>query len=181
MSICFHVFLRRDRLPHPRKWANAIMQNGFSVALDTAFDPATHSGYLPCPDEAAGFEFYLASVASSDLVPDESSKRLVSDCDVVATFCFGGRQSDLVAAVAASATLAKMTGGILLDAESGHFIGADSVLDWAHESSYQPLGELHMPPPINQTSIPVKLIRKIWIVSIGLLLGLLIAFLLKKV
>lgn len=180
MSICFHVFLRRDRLPDPRKWANAILENGFSIALNTAFDPVMHSGYLPCPgDEGAGFEYYLDSAASSDLVSDESSKRLVRGCDVVATFCFGGRQSDLAAARAASATLTRITGGILLDAESGHFIDADSVLDWAHESNYQPLGELHMPPPINQTSTPVKPIRKIWIVSIGLFLGLLIAYLLK--
>lgn len=177
MSICFHVFLAKDRLPHPREWSNAITENGFPVVLDTDFNPMTHSGYLPCPDEKTGFEYGLDSAASFDLVSDESNKRLIRDCDVVATFCFGGRKTDLVAAMAASATLTKMTSGVLLDAESGHFVGSESALNWARETSYQALGELHVASP--QISFPIKLTRKIGIVSIGLLLGWLIAFLQK--
>jgi hypothetical protein len=139
MSITFHVFLRRDRTPSAAAWSEAIRAAGFAVQLPADFDPATHSGYLPCPDDLTGFELYRDpfSERAFEIGPDGSTA--VGDRNTAMTFRFSGRDSDLVAATAAAATLASMSDGVLFDTEAGHFIAADQALAWARNERYEPI------------------------------------------
>ncbi|HEY0684114.1 MAG TPA: hypothetical protein VGD45_17410 [Steroidobacter sp.] len=137
--ISYNVFLDRDRLPAATDWARLIREAGFDVHLDTGFEPASHSGYLPCPDDRTGFEYYLESFAEPTLEIGEAGAKAIGARNTVASLRFSGRPSDRAAAVAAAATLTAMTDGVLFDTEPGHFIAADEALAWARNERYQPV------------------------------------------
>lgn len=137
--ISYNVFLDRGRLPAAGDWARMIREAGFEVELSTAFDPGSHSGYLPCPDDRTGFEYYLESFAAPTLEIGEVGAKAIGSRDAVASLRFSGRPSDRSAAAAAAATLAAMTDGVLFDTEPGHFIAADAALAWARNERYQSL------------------------------------------
>lgn len=137
--ISYNVFLDRDRLPAADDWARTIREAGFEVQLSTGFEPRSHSGYLPCPDERTGFEYYLESFTGPTPEIGEAGSRAIGRRDTVASLRFSGRSADRPAAVAAAATLAAMTDGVLFDTESGHFIAADAALAWARNERYQPV------------------------------------------
>ena len=137
--ISFNVFLDRDRLPAAADWARVIREGGFETQLDTGFDPRSYSGYLPCPDDRTGFEFYLEAFdAPTDEIGEDGAK-VIGARNAVVSLRFSGRDSDRAAATAAAATLAAMTDGILFDTESGHFIAASEALAWARNEKYQPV------------------------------------------
>ena len=137
--ISYNVFLDRDRLPAADDWARQIREAGFEVQLNTEFEPRSHSGYLPCPDDRTGFEYYLESFGAPAFEIGESGARAIGERNAVASLRFSGRPADRNAAVAAAATLAAMTDGVLFDTEPGHFIGGDEALAWARNERYQPL------------------------------------------
>jgi hypothetical protein len=139
MSITFHVFLRRDRTPSAADWSAAIRAAGFAVQLPADFDPAAHSGYLPCPDDLTGFELYRDPFSEHAFEIGADGAKAVGERNTAFTFRFSGRDSDLAAATAAAATLAAMTDGILFDSETGHFIAADQALAWARNERYEPV------------------------------------------
>lgn len=137
--ISYNVFLDRDRLPAADDWARTIREAGFEVQLSTGFEPRSYSGYLPCPDERTGFEYYLESFAAPAVEIGEAGAKAIGQRDTVASLRFSGRPTDRSAAVAAAATLAAMTDGVLFDTEPGHFIAADEALAWARNERYQPM------------------------------------------
>lgn len=137
--ISYNVFLDRERLPAAADWARLIREAGFEVQLSTEFEPQSHSGYLPCPDERSGFEYYLESFGAPTLEIGESGARAIGQRNAVASLRFSGRPADRTAAIAAAATLTAMTDGVLFDTEPGHFIGAHQALAWARNERYQPL------------------------------------------
>lgn len=137
--ISYNVFLDRDRLPAATDWARVIREAGFEVQLSTDFEPGSHSGYLPCPDERTGFEYYLESFTVPTVEIGETGAKAIGQRHTVASLRFSGRPADQSAAVAAAATLTAMTDGVLFDTESGHFIAADKALAWARNERYQPL------------------------------------------
>ncbi len=137
--ISYNVFLDRERLPAAADWARGIREAGFDVHLPEDFEPVSHSGYLPCPDDRTGFEYYLESFAAPTLEIGETGAQAIGARNTVATLRFSGRSPDRAAAVAAAATLAAMTDGVLFDTEPGHFIAADAALAWARNERYQPL------------------------------------------
>jgi hypothetical protein len=139
MSISFHVFMHRAAIPTAADWAAAMRAHGFTAELGTGFDPGTFNGYVPCPDERSGFEYYVEPFSASNFEFGPHGIKAISDRDIVATFRFSGRDADMRVAVAASATLAAMTRGVLFDTESRHFIAADAALAWARNERYQPL------------------------------------------
>lgn len=137
--ISYNVFLERDRLPAAIDWARAMREAGFDVQLPEDFEPGSHSGYLPCPDDRTGFEYYLESFTAPTIEIGEAGAQAVGARNSVASLRFSGRPSDRAAAVAAAATLTVMTDGVLFDTEPGHFIAADAALAWARNERYQPL------------------------------------------
>lgn len=137
--ISYNVFLDRDRLPAADDWARTIREAGFEVQLSTGFEPGSYSGYLPCPDDRTGFEYYLESFTEPSAEIGAAGAKAIGRRDTVASLRFSGRPSDRTAAVAAAATLTAMTDGVLFDTEPGHFIAANQALAWARNERYQPL------------------------------------------
>jgi hypothetical protein len=139
MSISFHVFADRARIPAARAWSGALDGHGFGIRMEPEFDPASFSGYLPCPDDRTGFELFVEpySAANFEIGPD--GMRVIGDRDTVFTFRCSGREADLAAATAAAATLTVLTDGILFDTEARHFVAAASVLAWARRERYEPV------------------------------------------
>jgi hypothetical protein len=137
--ITYNVFLDRTRLPAAADWARGIREAGFDVQLNADFEPASYSGYLPCPDDRTGFEYYLESFTTPTVEIGDAGARAIGPRNAVASLRFSGRSSDRGAASAAAATLAAMTDGVLFDTEPGHFIAADEALAWARNQRYQPI------------------------------------------
>jgi hypothetical protein len=136
--ISYNVFLKRDRLPVAGDWARTLRDAGFDVQMSTEFDTRTHSGYVPCPDERIGFEYYVEFFTTPTLEIGATGARAIGDRDAVVSLRFSGRAADRAAAVAAAATLAASTDGVLFDTESGHFIASDQALAWGRNEHYQP-------------------------------------------
>jgi len=141
--ITYNVFLDRTRLPHAADWARVIREAGFDVQLNTDFAPDSFSGYLPCPDDRTGFEYYLESFIAPTIEIGDAGTKAIGPRNTVATLRFSGRPSDRDAASAAAATLTAMTDGVLFDTEPGHFISADEALAWARNERYQPIATYH--------------------------------------
>lgn len=141
--ITYHVFLDRTRLPGAADWARVIREAGFDVELNADFEPGSYSGYLPCPDDRTGFEYYLESFAKPTIEIGDHGAKAIGRRNSVASLRFSGRPSDRDAASAAAATLTAMSDGVLFDTEPGHFISADAALAWARNERYQPIATYH--------------------------------------
>jgi hypothetical protein len=141
--ITYNVFLDRTRLPAAADWAHVIREAGFDVQLNTDFEPGSYSGYVPCPDDRTGFEYYLESFSTPTLEIGEAGAQAIGPRNTVASLRFSGRSSDRDAASAAAATLTAITDGVLFDTEPGHFIAADEALAWARNERYQPIATYH--------------------------------------
>lgn len=137
--ISYNVFLDRERLPSAADWARVIREAGFDVQLHAEFEPHSHSGYLPCPDERTGFEYYLEPFSAPTLEFGAEGAKVIGARNAVVSLRFSGRSADRIAAVAAASTLAAMTDGVLFDSEPGHFIEAEQALAWARSERYQPV------------------------------------------
>lgn len=120
-------------------WARVIREAGFEAQLNTTFEPRAHSGYLPCPDDRTGFEFYLEAFDAPTDEVGEPGARLIGNRNAVVSLRFSGRDSDRAAATAAAATLAAIADGVLFVSEVGHFIAAADALAWARNDDYKPL------------------------------------------
>jgi hypothetical protein len=163
--ITYNVFLDRARLPAAADWARLIREGGFDVALATDFDPATHSGYLPCPDDLTGFEYYLESFTAPTFEIGDAGARAVGPRNSVASLRFSGRPSDRNAATAAAATLAAMTDGVLFDTEPGHFIPAEQALAWARNERYQPIATYHRRAARRKARLTPPIILRLLIIA----------------
>ena len=139
MSVSYQVFLQRGRMPSSAAWLQALREAGFSVQFSPEMDLATHSGYLPCPDDRVGFELYCEPFSSTHTEIGPAGLEVVGERDVTFTFRLSGRAADREAAVAASATLAAMSDGVLFDSESAHFIDSRAALAWARNERYRPV------------------------------------------
>ena len=137
--ITYNVFLDRERLPSGADWARLLREGGFETQLDPELDPRTHSGYLPCPDERTGFEYYLEPFDAPTPEMGEQGAKVIGTRNAVVSLRLSGRPADREAAASAAATLAAMADGILFDSESGHFISAAEATAWARNEKYQPI------------------------------------------
>lgn len=137
--ISYNVFLDRERLPSGTDWARVLRESGFETQLPADFDPRTHSGYLPCPDERIGFEYFLEPLDAPPPEIGASGTQAIGKRNAVVSLRFSGRRLDQEAAASVAATLAAMSDGILFDSEPGHFIAAADALAWARNESYEPL------------------------------------------
>jgi hypothetical protein len=139
MTISYTVFLTKELMPSGADWLRAAKEAGFGLEFSEAIDPATHSGYVPCPDDRAGFELYCEPHRRGRFEVSASGADAIGERDTSVTLRFSGRAADREAAVAAAASLAAMSDGILFDGEVGHFIDASSALAWARNDDYRPV------------------------------------------
>ncbi|MET0532738.1 MAG: hypothetical protein ABW171_00800 [Steroidobacter sp.] len=137
--ISYNVFLDRERLPGVADWARVLEEGSFGTKLNIEFDPRTHSGYVPCPDDRTGFEYYLEAFERPTYEIGEEGAKVIGKRNAVVSLRLSGRPSDREAAIGAAATLAAMTDGVLFDSESGHFISSADALAWARNEKYQPI------------------------------------------
>jgi len=168
MSISFHVFAHRARIPDARAWSRAIAEHGFATSLDPELDPeldpTSYSGYVPCPDDRSGFELFVEpySAANFEIGPD--GMQAIGARDIVFTFRFSGRETDRAAATAAAATLARMTDGILFDVDARHFVDAPAVLAWARGEKYAPVAVYRVRASRRRARIRISTIVRLLIV-----------------
>jgi hypothetical protein len=143
MSFSFHVFTQRARIPEARAWAEAIAAQGFATRLgsgpDPGFDPASFSGYVPCPDDRTGFELFVEPYSDANFEIGPEGMEAIGARDTVLTLRFSGREPDRDAAMEAAATLTFLTDGILFDVDARHFVAASAVLAWARGERYTPV------------------------------------------
>jgi hypothetical protein len=173
--ISYNVFLDRERLPTGADWSRVLREGGFETQLDPDFEPRTHSGYLPCPDERTGFEYYLEPFDAPTPESGEEGAKVIGKRNAVVSFRFSGRPSDREAAASAAATLTAMSDGILFDSEPGHFISAADALSWARNEKYQPVAVARRRANRRKARLTAPIIVRILII---LVLAAMIAWLL---
>src|ERR1700722_17935268 len=125
-----HVIL--ESVPSAADWQAAITAAGVKLALAPRLDPTNHSGYIPVQfdDIESGFEFSVASVPDSVptflpfLKPHDSRK-------VSANFTWGGDMLEMCCVFAAASALAKLSGGVLFQAEDGTQYSGDAAIQAA--------------------------------------------------
>jgi hypothetical protein len=139
MTISYTVFLAKERMPSGADWLRAAKEAGLAIEFSESIDPATLSGYLPCPDDRAGFELYCEPYRRGRFDVSALGAEIIADRDTSLTFRFSGRPADREVAVAAAAALAAASDGILFDGEAGHFIDARSAIAWARNEGYRPV------------------------------------------
>src|SRR5579871_1543612 len=127
MSIDVLIYLKPERMPTPQEWQKAITERGFPVLIDTDFDTASFTGYLPgeYKGEPCGFEYY-AFPFSTDDCREEGIPHELSLCVGLVTH---GDHLDGCCSTIAGAVLAEMTEGIFdqTDAINGRWRGEDAV------------------------------------------------------
>jgi hypothetical protein len=131
MSYDLNVYLARADMPSPGDWRAAIIQAGFPVELKAEFDVETFTGFLPAPvhGKLSGFEYYASSLGSEEA----QELGLGSSINFCIQFTVGSRPLELVSALAASGTLANLSGGSLVDSQSGESYSSTEALAWAKE------------------------------------------------
>lgn len=113
----------------PTPWQQAIAAVGLPVELDTDFDPGTFSGFLPWKlrEALTGFEYFACRLSAAEAAEvgapagTDFSVTLVTHSDLKEFAC---------SAVAAGA-LAQVSGGLLVDPQSGESFQAADAADWA--------------------------------------------------
>lgn len=137
MSMEIHVFFR-GKLPTKPALAKAMKELGFPLTIPSPKDSLEkQDGFLPMllRDEEAGAEFdaFEGRARVAEAAGDRESA-LDRSFDRGARFRFGGNENEMVSAICASAALAKLVGGVVLDAESGELMPVDKAIAWAKET-----------------------------------------------
>ncbi len=129
MSFDLTVYLRRAAMPSPSAWQQAIAATGLPVELDTDFDPDTFTGFLPCKLRGvdAGFEYF-----SGSLTPEEAAEMgAPSGSDFSVSLVVHSDPRELACAAVAAGALARASGGLLVDPQSGESYPPADALHWA--------------------------------------------------
>jgi hypothetical protein len=121
MSVENVVIFNKKNMVSSEEWQKAISEAGFTLEIDTDFDPLDFSGFLPCRigDVECGFEYFFEDLdpeATEDLeVP------LPADWDTVVTLVTRSSYDDLQASCIAAGVLAHLVKG-------GFFDGGDEPM-----------------------------------------------------
>lgn len=142
MSVVLAVFLNRSSMPSPADWAKAIRSNGFDMEMDSDFDPASFSGFLPCKYGAsdAGFELFTEAVSDSEL--DEHVAAQIGRRDTRIDFVTHSELRELATSMIASAVLCAISDGVLWETEADEIIPASRALEWARTEEANVKGAL---------------------------------------
>jgi len=131
MAVVMSLFVNATRMASPADWAKAIRSSGFDVDLDSDFDPASFSGFLPCKygSEDAGFE-YLRESVNKEALPDHVSVQ-VAERDTMINFVTHSDLRELATSMVASAVLCSISDGVLWETEADEVVTSSRALDWA--------------------------------------------------
>jgi hypothetical protein len=118
-------------MPSPELWAKAIRDAGFPVDLDSDFNPDTDIGFQPCRLRGvlSGFEYYSSRISKQDqqdlgVPPDyDFSVNLVTHSDL----------REFATSLIAASVLCQVSGGLLVDPQTGEQHALSGVLAWARE------------------------------------------------
>lgn len=123
MSFDLIVHLPTEKIPSPQHWQAAITAHQFPLKMDTNFEIASFSGYLPCEFEgqSAGFEFFyeVADIGESE----DGQVTLATHSDL----------REMLSSAIAAAVLAEMSGGVLEDPQEGKLYEGAAAVRWARE------------------------------------------------
>jgi hypothetical protein len=131
MSVDLIVYLRRSAMPSPSAWQQAIRATGLPVELDHDFDPDTFSGFLPCRlrGTASGFEYFAGRLSPAEAA--EVGAPLGSDFSV--TLATHSDLKEFACSAVAAGALAQISGGLLVDPQSGESFTAGDAVAWSTE------------------------------------------------
>ena len=130
MSYDINVYLDKDKMPTPKSWRAAIIEEGFDVILDSDFNVDDFKGFLPClvSGKPSGFEYYSSNLTAEDV----KGLELPENMNFSINFCIHSNPLEMLSATAASSVLAKISKGLLVDPQVG---GGDftheNVVQWA--------------------------------------------------
>jgi hypothetical protein len=131
VSVDLVVYLPRASMPNPERWAQAIRDSGFAVELGTAFDPDTATGFHPCRFRGveSGFEYYASRLS------EEERRELGAPpgCDFSVNLVTHSDLRECATSLIAASVLCQISGGLLVDPQSGERFAAPVVLAWARE------------------------------------------------
>lgn len=135
MSMEIHV-LFRGRLPSKAVLTRTMKQLGFPLAVAPAKGPLEgQTGFMPMrlQREETGVEF---DVFEGRAAVDELSTGLNVDpqLDRSANFRWGGDENEMLCALCASAALAKLVHGVVLDDQEDRLVGPDAAIDAARDA-----------------------------------------------
>lgn len=138
MSYDLSVYLPLEKMPTATAWRNAVIAAGFPVELDPDFDVEKSSGFRPAPvnGEMSGFEYYAWPV-DSDVAHE---LKLVPENNFGVVLSCGHNPLERVSAFAAANALASVSGGLLVDPQSGASIACSDEIAWAQMQIAQILG-----------------------------------------
>ena len=118
-------------LPSTREWQDEIERLGLDLRLDGSRELTSASGYWPARSAGmdSGFESYSGSpadildadLAAEHAIPNATAVAFVTHSDLIELRC----------ALFASAALASMTSGTLIDGESGDVVNPDELIEQA--------------------------------------------------
>jgi hypothetical protein len=136
MSMEIHVFFC-GKLPTKPALAKAMKELGFPITIPSPKDSLEkQSGFLPmrlCGEEAgAEFDVFEGRANIADIMGDSVSE-VEPSFERCGSFRFGGNENEMVTAICASAALAKLIGGVVLECESGELMQVDAAIAWAKE------------------------------------------------
>lgn len=131
MSVDLIVYLRRSSMPTPARWQQAVHDAGFPVELDTDFDAETFSGFIPCKFRGAdaGFEYFSAVVSEQE----RAESGAPPGADFAVTLATHSDLREFASSLVAAGALCHVSGGLLVDPQSGESCSPEQVLAWVGE------------------------------------------------
>lgn len=117
MSTDLNVFVEKQKLLTPAQWQERIKTAGFPVAMDTDFDPAEFSGYLPATlkGEKVVFELCFDPLEDTMFDPEDDPELvpILGPRDLCVGFSIpgGAPEGSVDAAVMAAVVLARACDG----------------------------------------------------------------------
>lgn len=170
MSVDLHVFLDPSKMVTPFDWAKAVQASGFDVEMDSAFDPSTFSGFLPCKYKGkdAGFEY-----SHQMLTGPEQNDFGIGDTSRPACVTFSTRSNcrEFASSMICSAVLASIVDGVLRDADGETQISSSDAVAWAKSGEEGIQGDIEQqdleasgtpPPQQASAALPARPTKPWW-------------------
>jgi hypothetical protein len=134
MAMEVHVFFH-GQLPTKAALGQALNNLGFPLSMEsTTGSLEEHSGFMPMKvrEDESGVEFDVFK--DRDAMVELARTDLDPRFDRMASFRWGGDETEMLAGLCASAALAKLTGGLVLDEADGKLKSAAAAIRRARKS-----------------------------------------------
>ncbi len=131
MSVDTFIILRDDRLPTRAQWQRGMDDAGIDLRLSAIDDLRLHSGYWPVKFNGAdsGFEWYFGKVV--DIFGSNSIS--TGGREHAINFVTHSYTQELICALYAAGSLAKIGNGWFFDEEANDLVSGDRAIEIAAE------------------------------------------------